>query len=107
MAPNFSENKWINQLINICTSILAVLLTVYFASSDLDARELKKEINSKASIEYVDKSMTNHEIKEQIMLNRIENIITLGAEKQQAVLEGQKDYMKSIDKRLERIENKN
>lgn len=49
MAPNFSENKWVNQLINLSTSLIIVLVTVYLTTSDLDARELKKNIEEKMS----------------------------------------------------------
>lgn len=58
------------------------------------------------SIKYTDRMMDNHEIKEQLMLNRIENIITLSNEKQDAFLQGQKDLIQSIDSRLKRIEDK-
>ncbi len=50
-AANFSENKWINQLISIGTSFIVVLFTVWLTTADLDAREIKSEIDKKVDKE--------------------------------------------------------
>ncbi len=99
-AANFSENKWVNSLINISTSLIVVLVTVYFTTTDLDAREIQKEIDSKAEKKYVDDRFKNHIFHEQQAYEGLKDIM-------QAYLDGQKDLIKSIDRRLERIENKN
>ena len=108
-----AANNWLKDrpLITVLFSFLGSLILAFTVrAADMNNDE-KKEINdridSKASIDYVDKSFANHEIKEQIMFQNITNVITLNAEKQQAVLEGQIKYMESIDTRLERLENKN
>ena len=101
-----AANNWLKDrpLLTVLFSFLGSLILAFTVravnNSDEAAKSMKIEIDKKASIEYVDKQFINHESKEQVMLNRLENIITLSLEKQEAVVN-------SIDKRLERIENNN
>ena len=99
-AANFSENKWVNSLINIVTSLIIVLVTVYFTTTDLDARELQQKIDSKADKEYVDDMFKSHIFHDQQAYAALEKLM-------KSYLEGQEKLIESIDNRLERIENKN
>lgn len=108
-----AANNWLKDrpLLTVLFSFLGSLILAFTVRavniSDDEKKKMQNDIDSKATIDYVDRSIFNHEAKEQIMLNRIENIITLTSERQDAFLQGQKDIVESIDRRLQRLENKN
>lgn len=103
-----AANNWLKDrpLLTVLFSFIGSLILAFTMRavnmSDEKAREFEDKLDKKADTEWVrtklKEEMSQHEAKEQIMLNRLENIITLSLEKQEAVV-------KSIDKRLERIEN--
>jgi len=107
-----AANNWLKDrpLVTVLLSFLGSLILAFTVRAADISKDEKKEINdkidSKASIEYVDKSFINHEGKEQLIFNRIESLISLGNDKQDAVLQGIKDAFDITNKRLERIEDK-
>ena len=100
-------SKWFKENIIMVIINTLILLLIGIIGYNVKAMVSKVDTVEQKANDYTDKVMESHEIKEQIMLNRIENIITLSNEKQDAFLNGQEKIIESIDKRLERIENKN
>ena len=111
MVANYMKNKWVDMVVQTALSGIVMLFILWLGFRDADARELSAEIDTKASKEelvtaqikskeYVDGRFKNHILIEQQNYNSFKNLM-------EAYLEGQKDLITSIDKRLERIENKN
>lgn len=99
-------SKWFKE--NIVMAVINLLLLIIISVIGFNVRAMVTKVNEveQRANDYTDRTMETHEIKEQIMLNRIENIITLSNERQDAFLEGQKELVRSIDSRLKRIEDK-
>ena len=86
--------------------LILLMLTTYINNSEFDERELKKQIAKKADktevIEFredVDRLFRNHIMQDQQAYNSLKELM-------EAYLSGQEELIQSIDKRLERIENK-
>lgn len=99
-ADFFKDGKSIvGMIFNGIIALLILIIGGYIAASRQDNTDLKKEIDSKASVEYVDQMIELHEDRELEIFKRVEEIIKMGNTNQEKVLE-------SINRRLERIEDR-
>lgn len=86
--------RWIDRSITILAVVIGCFLTYQFSN----AKDLKSTLDNKANKEYVREQIRHHEEREEEVYKRLESLIKLSLEKQEAVVN-------SIDKRLERLEN--
>lgn len=87
--------RWVDRGISLLIVIIGIVGTSWVAG----ITNFKEKLANKADKEYVKDQIKHHEDKEMETYLRLENLIILSLEKQEAVVN-------SIDRRLERIEDK-
>jgi len=97
-ATNY-KNRWVDLVSNWVGMAVISLAIFYFTTSDADGREFKKEMDSKASHEYVDKSISTHEEKEELRDELIETMFNV-------IISNQEKIMDNHDVRITKLEDR-
>lgn len=105
-ATNY-RNRWLDMVANWTGTIIIFSVGFWLTAADTDNRDANNQIKhntialeSKADKTYVDNSIREHEVSDLKNFDGLKELM-------EAYLKGQKELIQSIDKRLERLENKN
>jgi uncharacterized membrane protein YgaE (UPF0421/DUF939 family) len=86
MSPGkYFKNKWVDLFVGALISASMVLIGFWLTSSDMDAREFKKELDSKATKIELKEAIKAHEEKEEARDEAVEKMFNKIIENQDKI----------------------